>query len=86
MNVPSLDYMSVDDLNEQGQMEEQRLIMELKTGLDDGPPLPKNAIDAWRNPKIIKMRENGLSLRAIATKFNLSHEGVRAILTRNGIL
>lgn len=59
--------------------------MIMKTGLDDGPPLPKNSIAAWRNPEIIKMRNKGSSLRAIANMFNLSHEGVREILRRNGI-
>lgn len=57
----------------------------MKTGLDDGPPLPRYLLDERRNIEIINLRKGGLSLRSIATKFNLSHEGVRDILRRNGI-
>lgn len=52
------------------------------TGLDDGPPLPKHILKARRNMKIIDMRATGKSLRFIAEKFNMSHEGVRALLNK----
>ena len=59
--------------------------MSLRTGIDDGPPLPSRSIAAWRDPEIIKMREQGCSFRMIAKQFKMSHEGVRAILIKNGI-
>lgn len=43
-------------------------------GLDDGPELPKSAVMAWKKPLVIKAFQEGLSARACARVFDVSHE------------
>jgi hypothetical protein len=50
---------------------------QMKTGLDDGYPLPKHVIDGWRNPLIIQDWRSGMTLRDTAKKHGVSHEKVR---------
>lgn len=58
----------------------------MKTGLDDGVPLKKCAINAWRDKEIAKLYSGGLSLREIANHLgDISHEGVRAAIERSKI-
>jgi len=57
----------------------------LRTGIDDGPPLPKSVINAWKLPQILAMRKVGNSLRSIAKKFDVSHQYIADILNKNGI-
>jgi hypothetical protein len=46
------------------------------TGLDDGPPLSKRNIMAWKIPLILKAWQAGVSGRVIAEIFDVSHETV----------
>ena len=49
----------------------------MKTGIDDGVPMTRWAINLWRDPIIIADRKSGLSLRDVAKKHGVSHEKVR---------
>lgn len=58
----------------------------MKTGLDDGPELPKSAIDAWRDACIARRRqEEGATLRELAEDYGMSPEGIRGRLLKMGI-
>lgn len=46
--------------------------------------LSKKYDQAARDRKVIAMYNKGRTLRFVADKFDLSHEGVRKILLRNG--
>lgn len=49
-------------------------------GLDDGPELPRSAVMAWKEPLIIKAWREGLSARACARVFDVSHDTAARIV------
>jgi hypothetical protein len=49
----------------------------MKTGLDDGPPLPAHVVTAWKTSKARELRATGLDLRTIAKRLDVSHETIR---------
>lgn len=47
-------------------------------GLDDGPPLPRLAINAWKRDQLTAEWIAGATLRSLASKYEVSHETARA--------
>lgn len=57
----------------------------MNQGIDDGPELPRKSINLWRDPIMVRLHKSGCSLRQIAAGFEISHEGVRSALSRQGV-
>jgi len=56
----------------------------LREGLDDGPHLPLQYINAWKKPLVIKAFLHGLSARECGLVFDVSHDtAARWIRDRN---
>jgi len=49
----------------------------MQDGLDDGPPLPVCVINAWKRDRLLIDWKAGATLRALAAKYEISHETAR---------
>lgn len=50
----------------------------MRDGLDDGPPLPRWVVNAWKRERVVSEWQAGATLRDLAAKHEVSHETVRA--------
>lgn len=49
----------------------------IRDGIDDGPDLPRWVINGWKRDRIMIEWKAGATLRALAQKYEVSHETVR---------